>query len=369
MAMNLCMGSNARLLIGCLCLSCMSSFSQIQVLERVVAIVDKDVVLQSELDQRISAVYAQVQQSGTQPPSLDILSLQVLERLISERLQLNLGFNAGIRITDQELNSAIERVAAAAGLSVENYVNTAISNGSKLDDLKEQIRNEMIIMRVQQSQVNRRIRISTQELDNFLVSEEGRFLTSPDVNLGQILLAVPMNATIKVANSTFDKALNILEQSRDGTDFRQLAITYSADQTALEGGDLGWRKLVQLPKVFINALEQLDVDEVSPPIRSDAGFHLIKLYDRRGGGEQLVEQHFVRHILVTPNQIRDSDSTVDLLETLRERAFNGEDFAMLAKEYSEDSGSALSGGELGWSTPGMFVPEFEDVASSHGWNY
>jgi peptidyl-prolyl cis-trans isomerase SurA len=124
---------------------------------------------------------------------------------------------------------------------------------------------------------------------------------------------------------------------------------------------LGWRKLVQLPKVFINALEQLDVDEVSPPIRSDAGFHLIKLYDRRGGGEQLVEQHFVRHILVTPNQIRDSDSTVDLLETLRERASNGEDFAMLAKEYSEDSGSALGGGELGWSTPGMFVPEFEDV--------
>ena len=361
MAMNLCMGSNARLLIGCLGLSCMSSFSQIQVLERVVAIVDKDVVLQSELDQRISAVYAQVQQSGTQAPSLDILSSQVLERLISERLQLNLGFNAGIRITDQELNSAIERVAAAAGLSVENYVNTAISNGSKLDDLKEQIRNEMIIMRVQQSQVNRRIRISTQELDNFLVSEEGRFLTSPDVNLGQILLAVPMNATIEVADLTFDKALNILEQSRDGTDFRQLAIAYSADQTALEGGDLGWRKLVQLPKVFINALEQLDVDEVSPPIRSDAGFHLIKLYDRRGGGEQLVEQHFVRHILVTPNQIRDSDSTVDLLETLRERASNGEDFAMLAKEYSEDSGSALSGGELGWSTPGMFVPEFEDV--------
>jgi len=161
-----------------------------------------------------------------------------------------------------------------------------------------------------------------------------------------------------------DQALNILGQSRNGTDFRQLAITHSSDQTALDGGDLGWRKLAQLPEVFIKALEQLDVGEVSSPIRSDAGYHLLKLYERRGGGEQLVEQHFVRHILVTPNQIRDSDSTVDLLEKLRARAEDGEEFATLAKEYSEDSGSALSGGELGWSTPGMFVPEFEDIMHS-----
>ena len=360
MAIRLRMGFKARLLIWYLGFVCIPCFSQIQVLERVVAIVDKDVVLQSELDKRTSAVYAQVQQSGTQAPAPDILSSQVLERLISERLQLNLGFNAGIMITDQEVNSAIERVAANTGLSVESYVSKSTSQGSSINDLREQIRDEMIIMRVQQSQVNRRIRISTQELDNFLISEEGRFLTSPDVNLGHILLAVPMNAKIDVADSALDKALSILEQSLD-SDFRQLAITHSADQTALEGGDLGWRKLAQLPEVFINAIEQLDIDEISPPVRSDAGYHLIKLYDRRGGGQQLVEQHFVRHILVTPNQIRDSDSTVDLLEKLRARAEAGEEFALLAKDYSEDSGSALSGGELGWSTPGMFVPEFENI--------
>ena len=364
MAMKRCMGFKARLIICFLSLVCMKSFSQIQVLERVVAIVDKDVVLQSELDQRVSVVYAQVHQSGTQAPSPEILSSQVLERLISERLQLNLGFNAGIRITDEELNDAIARVAANAGLSVENYVNASIREGSTPSGLREQIRNEMIIMRVQQSQVNRRIRISLQELDNFLASEEGKFLTSPDVNLGHILLSVPISANRGVADSTLDRALNILGQSRNGTDFRQLAITHSSDQTALDGGDLGWRKLAQLPEVFIKALEQLDVGEVSSPIRSDAGYHLLKLYERRGGGEQLVEQHFVRHILVTPNQIRDSDSTVDLLEKLRARAEDGEEFATLAKEYSEDSGSALSGGELGWSTPGMFVPEFEDIMHS-----
>ncbi len=364
MAMKRCMGFKARLIICFLSLVCIKSFSQIQILERVVAIVDKDVVLQSELDQRLSVVYAQVQQSGTQAPSPEILSSQVLERLISERLQLNLGFNAGIRITDAELNDAIARVAANAGLSVENYVNASIREGSTPSGLREQIRNEMIIMRVQQSQVNRRIRISLQELDNFLASEEGKFLTSPDVNLGHILLAVPMSASRDDVDSTLDKALNILGQSSNGTDFRQLAITHSSDQTALDGGDLGWRKLAQLPEVFINALEQLEVGEVSSPIRSDAGYHLLKLYERRGGGEQLVEQHFVRHILVTPNQIRDSDSTVDLLEKLRARAEDGEEFATLAKEYSEDSGSALSGGELGWSTPGMFVPEFEDIMHS-----
>ena len=364
MAMKRCMGFKAKLIVCFLSLVCIKSFSQIQILERVVAIVDKDVVLQSELDQRVSVVSAQVQQSGTQAPSPEILSSQVLERLISERLQLNLGFNAGIRITDGELNDAIARVAENAGLSVENYVNASVREGSTPSGLREQIRNEMIIMRVQQSQVNRRIRISLQELDNFLASEEGKFLTSPDINLGHILLAVPMSANRADADSTLDKALSILEQSRNGIDFRQLAITYSSDQTALDGGDLGWRKLAQLPEVFINALEQLDVGGVSSPIRSDAGYHLLKLYERRGGGEQLVEQHFVRHILVTPNQIRDSDSTVDLLEKLRARAEVGEEFATLAKEYSEDSGSALSGGELGWSTPGMFVPEFEDIMHS-----
>jgi peptidyl-prolyl cis-trans isomerase SurA len=219
-------------------------------------------------------------------------------------------------------------------------------------------------MRVQQGKVMRRIQISEQELDNFLNSEEGRFLTSPDVNVGQILLSVPTGAGNDEIDSIMDRAKDLLEQINNGTDFRQLAIANSADQSALQGGDLGWRKMAQLPGVFIDAVEQLELNEVSEPIRSAAGFHLLKLYERRGGGERLVEQHFARHILIKPNQIRDEQATISQLNELRDRALAGEDFGDLSKEFSEDPGSALKRGELGWSTPGMFVPEFEDTMNS-----
>jgi peptidyl-prolyl cis-trans isomerase SurA len=227
--------------------------------------------------------------------------------------------------------------------------------------MRGEIRNELTIMRVQQGKVMRRIRISEQELDNFLKSEEGRFVTSPDVNIGQILLSISSDSNRKSIDQVVGRADLLFNQIEQGADFRAIAIANSADQSALQGGDLGWRKMAQLPGVFIDAVEKLDAGEVSQPIRSAAGYHLIKLYERRGGEEQLVEQHFARHILIKPNQIRDQKTTINQLNELRKRSIAGEDFAILAKEFSEDPGSALSGGELGWSTPGMFVPEFEQT--------
>jgi len=338
--------------------------AQIEILDKVVAIVDEDVVLESEVQRRLATIYAQIQQSGTQPPPQEIIVQQVLERLISERLQLNMGYSAGIRITDAELNDAMARIAKSNQLTMEQYAEQIHATGSTLSNVREEIRNEMILMRVQQGQVMRRIRISNQELDNFLNSEEGRFMTSPDVNVGHILLPVPSGKNTDEVNAILQRAQGILDQANSGTDFRQLAIANSADQTALQGGDLGWRKMAQLPGVFIEAVEKLEIDQVSEPIRSDAGYHLIKLYERKGGGEQLVEQHFARHILIKPNQIRDEATVVSQLTELRERIKAGEDFALLTKEFSEDPGSALNGGELGWSTPGMFVPEFEQTMGS-----
>ena len=338
--------------------------AQIEILDKVVAIVDEDVVLESEVQRRLATIYAQIQQSGTQPPPQEIIVQQVLERLISERLQLNMGYSAGIRITDAELNDAMARIAKSNQLTMEQYAEQIHATGSTLSNVREEIRNEMILMRVQQGQVMRRIRISNQELDNFLNSEEGRFMTSPDVNVGHILLPVPSGKNTDEVNAILQRAQGILDQANSGTDFRQLAITNSADQTALQGGDLGWRKMAQLPGVFIEAVEKLEIDQVSEPIRSDAGYHLIKLYERKGGGEQLIEQHFARHILIKPNQIRDEATVVSQLTELRERIKAGEDFALLTKEFSEDPGSALNGGELGWSTPGMFVPEFEQTMGS-----
>jgi peptidyl-prolyl cis-trans isomerase SurA len=338
--------------------------AQITLLDKVIAVVDDDIVLQSELDQRMATIYTQIQQSGTKAPPQDILLQQVLDRLISERLQLNIGYNAGIRIGDEELNHAMARIASSNKLTMEEYIAQIHAQGSTVAVVREQIRNEITIMRVQQGKVMRRIRISEQELDNFLNSEEGRFLTSPDVNVGQILLSVASGTSLEDTDAILARANELQAQAAGGTDFRQLAIANSADQSALQGGDLGWRKMAQLTGVFIDAVELMDIGQVSDPIRSGAGYHLLKLYERRGGGEQLVEQHFARHILVKPNQIRDQETTVALLNELRDRSIAGEDFAALAKEFSEDPGSALKGGELGWSTPGMFVPEFEQTMGS-----
>lgn len=341
-----------------------NAHAELTLLDRVVAIVDDDVVLHSELNQRMGAIINQIQQSGTQSPPEEILRKQVLEQLISERLQLNMGYSAGIRVSDEEINQTIASVAANNNLSMEQYVAEIHASGSTMASVRQEIANEIIIMRVQQGRVMRRIRISEQELNNFLNSEEGRLVTSADVNIGQILFSVPSSANPDESVAIVDKLNDIEQQIKDGADFRQLAIANSDDQSALQGGDLGWRKMAQLPGVFIEAVEAMEVGQVSQPIRSAAGFHLLKLYDRRGGGEKLIEQHFARHILVKPNQIRDEAATIQLLKDLRQKVKEGEDFAALSKEHSEDPGSALKGGELGWSTPGMFVPEFEQTMSS-----
>jgi len=340
------------------------SIAEVALLDRVVAIVDDDVVLQTELDQRTTAIYQQIQQSGTQAPAQEILRKQVLERLISERLQLNIGYNAGIQIADEEINQTLARVAADNNLTLQQYVAQIHASGSTMATVRQEIADEIIIMRVQQGRVMRRIRISEQELNNFLNSEEGKLVTSPDVKLGQILLSVSSTSSADETAAVRAKLDGIIQQIDEGVDFRQLAIANSDDQSALEGGDLGWRKMAQLPGVFIEAVEDMQLGEVSQPLHSGAGFHLLKLYDRQGGGEKLIEQHFARHILLKPNQIRDQAATIELLEDLRQKINAGEDFALISKQYSEDPGSALKGGELGWSTPGMFVPEFEETMSN-----
>jgi peptidyl-prolyl cis-trans isomerase SurA len=365
MVMNLRSISKLHLALMSVALSISLSISaQVTMLDRVVAIVDDDIVLNSELQQRMMTINEQITQSGTQAPPQEIILQQVLERLISERLQLNMGYNAGIRITDEELNAAITRVAQSNGLTITQYITEIQSRGGTIAVVREEIRNEMVIRRVQQGKVMRRIRISEQELDNFLTSEEGRFLISPDVNIGQILLSVPTGSSKNDTDGILARAQKLQTDTANGTDFRQLAIANSADQSALQGGDLGWRKMAQLPGVFIDAVEQLELGQVSDPIRSDAGYHLLKLYERRGGGKQLIEQHFARHILLKPNQIRDEQATIAELNGLREQVLAGDEFAKLSKQLSEDPGSALKGGELGWSTPGMFVPEFEETMNS-----
>ena len=338
--------------------------AEVVLLDRVAAIVDDNIVLQTELEQRTANILRQIQQSGTEPPATDIVKKQVLERLILERLQLNIGDKVGVRIADQEIDQTIARIAASNNISVEEYIAQIHASGETMAKIRQEIANEMIIMQVQQGTVMRGIQISEQELNNFLNSEEGKLVTSPDVSIGQILLSAPSTATVDELEIIKNKLSEITQQLAEGADFKQLAIANSDDQSALEGGDLGWRKLAQLPLPFSESLKNLELGQVSEPIRSGAGFHLLKLYERKGGGEQLIEQHFARHILLTPNQIRDEQQTVELLDDIRTQIIEGGDFAKLAKQHSKDPGSALKGGSLGWSTPGLFVPEFEQTMGS-----
>ncbi len=346
---------------GCALAASLGLGAQTITLDKVVAVVDDDVVMASELQQRLISITHKLQAANTELPPMDVLQSQILERLIIEQLQLNLGERANVSIDDSQLNQAIARIRQGNKLSEEAFAQQLAQEGMTLADLREEIRREMIINRVQQGSVNRRIKISEQEIDSFLASTEGKFWTSPDYQLGHILIALPSGASAAEIDSTKAKADQLHRELETGADFRKLAVANSAGQNALQGGDLGWRKLAQLPALFADEVPKLTKGGVSKPFRSAAGFHILKLYDQRGGGEQLVEQSKVRHILVKPSAILSDDQAYQKLKRLKARIEAGEDFAALAKEHSEDIGSMLSGGDLGWSMPGQFVPEFESM--------
>lgn len=337
------------------------SHGEVRLLDTVAAVVDDDVVMVSELNERVDTIIARISQSGTEPPPRETLVNQVLERLIQERIQIAMALRAGLKISDEELNKAVARIAQQQGMSAEQFIEQARSNGLPIHMIKEQIMMEMMISQIQQNQVNSRIFISQQEIDNFLASEEAQMWNSPEVLLGHILLPLSPASSPDEIEAAASKARTILEQLGEGTDFRQLAITYSGDQSALNGGDIGWRRTSQLPEVFIPVVGNMEPGQVSEVIRSDAGMHILKLYERRGAERQLVTQNFVRHILLKPNAIRDENVTRSEIQKLADEIRAGADFAAMAKEHSEDIGSALNGGELGWSVPGRFVPQFESV--------
>lgn len=332
--------------------------AQVQALDRVVAVVDDDVVMASELQQRLDTIVAQIQSQDVQAPPMEVLRRQVLEQLIIERLQLQMARRAGVTVSDAELDQAIARVQQNAGVGPEQFRQRLAADGISMKAFRQQIRQELLIRRVEQGSVNRRIQITDQDIDNFLRSKEGEFWKSPQYELGHILIPVNSSAPTDEVTEARRKAEQLAEQVRGGADFRRLAIANSAGQNALSGGDLGWRKTVELPTLFADALKGLEVGDVTDPFRSDAGFHLLKIHNERGSTEQVVEQTKVRHILVKTSAIRDNDDAYNLLIDLRQQILDGADFGELAREHSEDIGTMLNGGDLGWSNPGQFVPEF-----------
>lgn len=333
-------------------------------LDGIVAVVNDEVVMTSELEIRLQQIYRQLEKNGTAAPPRETLVPQVLDRLVLERIQLLKGRQVGIRFSDAEVNDTLDAMAKKQNITLDELVENAHQDGITLANLRQQIRNELIINRVQEGSMNRRITITEQSIDNFLRSEEGRSWSSPDVNLGHILLPLSAGAPRDEVTQIQNKASELYQQAKNGADFKSLAIAHSSGQNALNGGDLGWRDPTQLPDLFVSAIKNLSPGQVSVPIRSDAGYHLLKLYERRGSNGQVVVQNNVRHILLEPSEIRSPDETHEAIKAIRKQAAEGKDFGALAKKYSDDIGSAMSGGELGWSVPGQFVPLFEEIMNN-----
>jgi peptidyl-prolyl cis-trans isomerase SurA len=327
--------------------------------DKIVAVVDEDVILESELEERIKSLRLQ-QQGGGELPSDDILRPQVLDRLVIESLQLQMADRAGVRIGDEEVNEALKGVAAQNQMSLGQFRAAIENDGVSYAEVRDQLRRELKIARVQKGIMRNRIEISEQEIRNFLESEMGEVVTADDFRLAHILLAIPDDARIDQVNGVRAAAQALANEINAGADFQSLAVERSAGQNALNGGDLGWRKIAQLPTMFAETAQKMKAGEVRGPIESGSGFHLIKLLETRGANaEGQIDQLQVRHVLIQPSEIRTEDEALELAESLRDEIAGGRDFEEIAKLYSDDPGSALSGGDLGWNRSGTFVPAFE----------
>jgi peptidyl-prolyl cis-trans isomerase SurA len=333
-----------------------------EVIDQVVAIVDDDVIMASELRERVSAVSENLKARGIQAPPEDELIRETLDRLILESIQLQKGERAGVRISDEQLNAAVQRIAAQNRMTLEQFRQALAEHGQSYEAMREQVRKEMIIQRVQAGNVNQRIRLTDQEVDNFMATQAGQSLSQTEYHLLHALLPLNPAAPDSEVQAANAQVAAVMQRLRAGESFEQVIRSSNTPYT-FSGGDLGWRKVEDLPSIFSDIVPKLTAGQTADAVRSDNGLHLVYLEAVRGDN-QLVSQTKARHILVKPSEIMTDNQARDLVAELRDRAIAGEDFADLAREYSEDIGSAQEGGELGWTSPGQMVPEFEKAMAA-----
>ena len=326
--------------------------AKVEVLDRVAIIVGDGVVLESQINSMLQSIEQRFAEQGAALPPAESMLDQVRERLIIEELQLQMAIRGGVRVGDGELNQAFEEIANNNEMTLEAFIESLESEGTSYEELRDQVRKEMIIQRVQRGRVGRQVNITEQELDGFLATEGSVKELSPELFVRQILVEDKIKA---------EKVLSDLES---GEDFQLLAKEYSTSANAVSGGEMGWRNLADLPSLFAGALKGKKKGYVSPPLESGSGFFILKLEDKRGSLVRFEEQWNARHILMMSTKLRDDTFTRSELEAVRDRAIAGEDFALLAKEFSEDPGSASRGGDLEWLSMGKTAPAFEKMMTT-----
>lgn len=337
------------------------SSHQIVELDYVIAVINDDVLTNSELEDRIQLVVKQLEEKKTKLPPRDVLKKQIIEQLIMEKIQLQRAHKVGIRVNDETVNKVVTNIARSNGISLDEFRNILLKDGFDFEDFREKIRNEIIVKQLRQRRVENRVNVSPQEIDNYLASQKNRKGTDEEYNLGHILISLPETANAEQIQKAKQKAEEVLKKLRDGADFQQMAVAVSGGQQALKGGQIGWRKAAQMPTLFADTVPQMEVGAYSDLIRSASGFHIIKLQDKRSDTKRhIIEQTLARHILIRPNELRSNNEVKQRLELLRERIINGEDFSILARSNSDDKASAADGGSLGWVSPGMMVASFEE---------
>lgn len=334
-----------------------------ELVDRIVAVVDDGVILQSELAEKTAMIKKTLRQNNnTQLPPDYVLARQVLERMIVEKLQLQMAERAGIKVDEETLRMAVQQIAQRNNLGVEEFRRSLSAEGIDYGDFLEQIRSEIIISRLRGNQVNAQIKISDREVQNYL-DTQGKAGINRDTEylLGHILIATPRAASPAQVQKARDKADKLMAEIRKGLDFKQAALGASDDELALKGGDLGWRKRSEIPSLFTEFVDKMKAGDVEGPIRSSSGFHLIKMLEVRGGAEHMVTKTHVRHILIKTNEVLSDEEARQKLLNLKRRIVDGDDFGALARAHSDDKGSAIKNGDLGWVQAGALVAQFEEA--------
>ncbi len=328
-------------------------------MDRIVAIVDQAVVTEQELESRIATVTAQFKKQGTELPAEAILRKQILERLITDTLQLQYAAQTGLKVDDNQLDKTIGRIAEQNQLSLAEFTEALAKDGVSMTKFRADIRNEITLARLREREVDGRVNVSESEIDNFLTSQAANNENQDEYEIAHLLIRTPEEGAtedIQKAKIKVDKALSELN---GGVSFAKVSASYSDAPNALEGGSLGWKSAAQMPALFLDALKAMKVGEVSAPLRSPNGFHVLKLNNKRGGNSPLViQQTHARHILIKLSEIMSEKDGKLKIDGIKERLDNGEKFEALARQYSEDS-TASTGGDLNWVNPGDTVPQFE----------